>query len=91
MKDCCKLISAEAAVDITYAAVEDKVEKMLQECNKKIIGFAKNGLRGTIINFSSDDYSYIACEFILEKLKAQGFQVDLILSESSTYYVTISW
>ena len=36
MGNFCELVSADMAVGITYAAVEDKVEELLQKCNDKI-------------------------------------------------------
>ena len=73
-----ELVSAATAVNITYAAVEDKVEELLQKCNDKIVESAEEGARG--INVKCSYYSYNVCGFVLEMLKSKrNIQMNLDL------------
>ena len=88
MGNYCELVSADMAVGITYAAVEDKVEELLQKCNDKIVEAAEEGLRGTSVNFS--EYSHNVGSFTLERLKSKGFKTEIEIG-SSARYITILW
>lgn len=88
MGNFCELISADKAVGMTYAAVEDKVEELLQKCNEKIIEAAEEGLRGTSINFS--EYSHNVGSFTVERLKNKGFKAEIEVG-SRARYITILW
>ena len=88
MGNFCELISADKAVGMTYAAVEDKVEELLQKCNEKIIEAAEEGLRGTSINFS--EYSHNVGSFAVERLKSKGFKAEIEVG-SRARYITMLW
>ena len=88
MGNFCELVSADMAVEMTYAAVEDKVEELLQKCNDKIVEAAENGLRGVDVNFS--EYSHNVGSFAVERLKSKGFQVN-IETTSRARYLSILW
>lgn len=88
MENFCELISADMAVGMTYAAVEDKVEELLQKCNDQIIEAAEQGLRGTSINCS--EYSHNVGNFAVERLKNKGFTAE-IMASSKMRWITITW
>ena len=88
MGNFCELVSADMAVGITYAAVEDKVEELLQQCNDKIVEAAENGLRGTSVNFS--EYSHNVGNFVVERLKSKGFKTEIEVG-SRARYITMLW
>ena len=88
MRNFCELVSADMAVGMTYAAVEDKVEELLQKCNDKIVEAAEDGLRGTSVNFS--EYSHNVGSFAVEQLKSKGFKTGIEVG-SSARYITMLW
>lgn len=88
MGNFCELVSADMAVGITYAAVEDKVEELLQRCNDKIVEAAEEGLRGTGVNFS--EYSHNVGGFAVERLKSKGFRVE-VETTSRARFLSILW
>lgn len=88
MGNFCELVSADMAVGMTYAAVENKVEELLQKCNDKIVEAAEAGLRGTSVNFS--EYSHNVGSFAVERLKSKGFKTEIEVG-SRARYITMLW
>lgn len=84
------MITAKNALKLTYQSVENKITELLDTCDDAIIKAAKEGLRATSVKLAWREHSVNTCNFVLEELKQQGFEV--IMEIKAEYrYITICW